>query len=271
MFSRIGFEDRYRYGLAALQLVKEIQFIRGGYWLPTPVRAVPLGLNALVLAPIPTDRLRYEIPEIRRAGLSRIAPLSALTDLPIQELNQWMDQAPYDATTWGLAELTVLANRLQPTVQREGIEYLQVASQQKLDQGARCFSWSRDPREPLPTGRDLYVCREKTGAQSYCYMLISLVRGVVRAEAQIIGAPSRLQYAVAALLGRRVRVGVEQANGKTKLTLSVPLPRAEYRLLEAVATKDNQLREGRERVYRLDDDLSSVVLERLNFLGCAWG
>lgn len=271
MFSRIGVEDRYRYGLAALQLVKEIQFIRGGYWLPTPVRAVPLGQNALVLAPVPTDRLQYEIPEIRRAGLSRIAPLSALPDLPTQELNQWMDQVPCEATKWGLKELSALADRLQPTVQREGIEYLQVASQQEIDRGARRFSWNREPKEPLPIGSGLHLCREKTGAQSYRYSLISLVRGVVRAEAQIIGAPSRLQYAVAALLERRVRVVVEQANGKTKLTLSVPLPQAEYRLLEAVATRDNQLREGRERVYRLDDDLSSVVLERLNFLGCAWG
>jgi hypothetical protein len=271
MFSRIGVEDRYRYGLAALQLVKEVQFIRGGYWLPTPVRAVPLGQNALVLAPVPTDRLQYEIPEIRRAGLSRIAPLSALPDLPTQELNQWMDQAPYEATTWGLAELSVLTDRLQPTVQRGGIEYLQVANQQKLDQGARCFSWNREPQEPLPTGRGLYLCREKTGAQSYRYSLISLVRGVVRAEAQIIGSPSRLQYAVAALLDRKVRVGIKQASGKTMLTLSAPLPRAEYRLLEAVATKNSQLREGREKVYQLDEDLSSVVLERLNFLGCAWG
>lgn len=270
MFSRLGVEGRYRYGLAALQLLKEVQLLPGGYWLPTPVRAVPLGVKALVLAPIPTERLHYEIAEVRATGLGRIAPMSALMDLPVQGLDQWMDQVPYEAASWGLAELSVLADRLQPTVHREGVEYLQVASQQQLNRGSRCFFWSREPKESLPIGRDHYLCREKIGAQSYRYSLISLVRGVVRAEAQIIGAPSRLQYAVAALLDRKVRIDVEQESGKTKITLSAPLPLAEYRLLAAVATKTNQVQEGRDRVYQLDSELSSVVLERLNYLGCAW-
>src|SRR5687768_11516577 len=68
-FVEVGPASAYRLGLSTMKLMREIQPLDGGYWLPTPVRSVPLlGGLSLLMSPAPTWHLVGEFPSARRAG-----------------------------------------------------------------------------------------------------------------------------------------------------------------------------------------------------------
>jgi hypothetical protein len=269
LFDRAGRVTGYRYGLAALQLVGEIQQLPGGYWLPTPVRTVPLLRQALVVAPTTTARLQHEFPGVRRAGLARVAAADVVSTLPEQDLDGWLGQSCYDARAWGSTELSTLVEQMRPTVSHLALEYFHVTSESKAGQRTTRFSWINEPKTSLPDRQDMYLCRERVGRQSYRHCLISRGKGVIRAEASVPYSPTRLQYAIAAMQGNAIRICFSETNEMCRITFSESLPRAEFRLLAALGKKVAQ--SHWQRVYEMEAPFAPVVLERLACLGCEKG
>jgi len=265
VFARCGEVGDYRLGLATMQLMGEIQQLSGGYWLPTPVRAVPIGQGHMILAAIPTHRLAFEVPSTRRAGLARVHCGEGLGDLPIQALDNWMQVGPYDAAAWGDTELARLEKELKPSGDRSGLEYFHIAAPRG---GARNpmprFVWGDSP-SPNPIRNRLHLCRERIGNASYRYCLVTRGRRGVVAEAQILHRPSRLMYAIAELQGSPIQMQVERQGSICRIAHSEPLPRAEYTLVQAIARRVSRV-DGTP-TFEVDEQYADEIIRRMEYLG----
>lgn len=265
VFARCGEVRDYRLGLAAMQLMGEIQQLSGGYWLPTPVRAVPIGEGHMILAAIPTHRLAFEVPSTRRAGLARVHCGEGLGDLPIQALDNWMQVGPYDAAAWGDTELAGLEKELKPSGDRFGLEYFHVVSPRGMSRTpVPRFAWGSAP-SPNPMRNRLHLCRERIGNESYRYCLVTRGRRGVIAEAQILQRPSRLMYAIAELQGSPIQMRVEREGEICRITHGEPLPRAEYRLVQAIAGRASRI-DGTP-TFEVDKQYADEIVRRMEYLG----
>lgn len=268
-FSRASAKGGFKFGLAALQLVGEIQQLPNGYWIPTPVRAVPLDSTSIVVSSIPTHRLKHEIPGIIKAGISRLAPESSASQLNSQSLANWLNLTVSDTEKWAEREITKLALELRPTISTRPIEYFQLGDHHQNGVSKAHFRWTKIPGNELPIEHNLYLCREKIGLTGYIYSIVKLKSGRVIAEAPVPYRPTRLQYGIARLVGAPIVVGVKKGINFIEISVSESLPLSEFRFLEAVSLRSG--RKARQRTYLFNDIVYSTFLKIFTDLGCEMG
>lgn len=267
--AKSGIQSGFRYGLAALHLIGEIQELPGGFWFPTPVRAVPLGGLSLVLAPTPSYRLQHEISGLRQAGIARVAPEETVADLNSQELNGWMGNPASDVSQWTLSELARLLCEMRPTLPDKRFEYFQIVMARNLGKQVSRFVWAEAPSNSIPVQDSTYLCREKLGYAGYRYALVNCKAGRVVAEAPIPYRPTRLQYGIALIEGKPMQLDGQRKGSDFVVNIPESIPRPEFRFLEAIATKIAQT--FGQRKYSLSEELHPIFSSVFSNLGCRQG
>lgn len=268
-FERAGDPGGYRYGLSALSLVREIQQLPRGFWIPTPVRAVELGEFSLVVASVPTHRLEYEIPGAKRAGVSRIVPSAQCSHLERQDFSSWVGHTPTDPRLSTLNELSKLVAELRPTVQNARLEYFRVDVGRHGYGGAPRFRWHTEPGNPLPIDDSAFLCREQRGQSGYRFCLVRRRSGKVQEEAPVSGRPTRLQFGIALVEGKPIQIDYAIREATVELIIPESLPKAEYRFIEAIGIQVHK--HFGARTYALPRALQSSAVDMLTGLGCIQG
>jgi hypothetical protein len=148
---------------------------------------------------------------------------------------------------------------MRPTIHRHGLEFFSIS------RSFRNFGWTRDLADAsLVNG--MALCRESVGTYSYHHSLVRLTKNFVGFEAPIGASPTRLQYAIAAIAGTPARFSIRTVDDQTILEFNNSIPRAEFRLIEALGAR--QERKFGCRRYLVDAELVPVLLERMSALGC---
>jgi hypothetical protein len=266
-FVEVGPASAYRLGLSTMKLLGEIQPLEAGYWLPTPVRSVPLlGGHSLLISPATTWHLRREFPSTQRAGLSRVAIDAELTSLPQQPLTAWLGTDPSSLLAWSEHVLRSCASSLQRSAPRPGLEFFQVRENDWGDQPRRGFAWTSTSANALRLGERMHLCRERVGPNAMTFCVVEMMGGSVFAEAPLSASPQLFQYAVAAAAGTPAQFALDEEADTFRVAMASPLPPSTYRLFEAIGKKDS--REGKRRRYEFDTRFMPQVTASLNSIHC---
>lgn len=150
---------------------------------------------------------------------------------------------------------------MRPSSSRSGTEFFHVVTDRK---GRHLFRWTENPNKAISVDSAL-LCRERMGQQGYAYSLVKRLGGVTSTEVSINASPVRLQHALAAIANTPSQFALGSVSGCQKLTFRNALPKAEFRLLEALGRR--QPRTGEDRTYHIDEGLEGVLCTRLLALG----
>ncbi len=259
-FERADIVTRLLYAMRVLSLMREVQELKGGYWVATPARLVPIERDAILIAPVPTNELVRHFPDIKRAGYARVVTNSDAIDLPVQRLEDWAGLNCANTKSWAAAIVENASNNMSRTVPPENIEYFATPERRF---GPR---WNSDLRSAATFGDKVVFCRSRLSESRYRFFLGRLDFGRLVYEGPPLQEIDRLQYGLAALAGRPIRVRTEIVGSSELLRFSTSLPRPERRLLLALAVR---IGTGPERTYQFHTQSHArLVTERLRALGC---
>lgn len=262
-FARIGRENRLRFALSTARFLSELQDLPGGYWIPTPIRAVPVGSDALVVAPHTTRELRRNFGlEIRKAGYGRLAPMSVAAALPKQALESWLEFPPANTPRWAAQQLLELSHQLRPTQGERG--QFEVFCPTAYKRSVR-ECWVAEMKAIVSEQR---LCRRRLGQENHTYFIGRVEAGRLVAETPPIEDWPRMQIGLLAIEGRALTAQVLLKPDAAVLATSAWLPRAERRFLLAVAKQSPELPSGQGRTYLIDTGALEKLTELLTNLGC---
>ncbi len=218
--------------LAALGDVSELP---QGYWLPAPLRVVPLteARRWLLVGGVPTSILPEPLRRaLHHAGGGRLLD-AALHDmgiaLPEQRLDDWIGRPSQPLQSWA-AEALAQAPLLSVGEVADGWEVYHPESASRL----QYYRW-RPVTGPLPDGR--YLARSPLGWGPSRYRVVGLRGGrIVDSGALALGRGDlrRLLYGLDALARRPTQVTLRQDRHAAVLEIRNALPAPESRLLQAL-------------------------------------
>lgn len=265
-FERAGIGHDLRYALRVLSLLRETQELAGGYWFPTPSRAVAAGEQAIVVAPVPTRTLQLHFLGVTRAGYARVCPSADVSCLPKQELDGWLGLVVRDTVAWTESATRIALAQIGPTLLTGKIEFLAVKPIRHLSMAGHRPIWADKPDVAIVNGKEVALCRERTAHERFRYFFGLVKGGRVTAEAPAPKDVSRLQLGFAALIGARCTVAVDHYEGGYLLHLPVSIPRPERQLVLALGTRDSSFS---LKTYRLRSEaFLELIVPRLQRLGC---
>lgn len=258
-FERGGLLKSLGYALWVLELLREVERLGNGYWIPTPSRLVSLGQTGLLISANPTTELRRHV-DVQVAGHARCYHVRPSIELPTQALNAWLGLEEASAPAWAAALIERYKTEVGPTI-AENTEFFAVEDK---DAATTRAVWGRDAAQAV-VYKDMALCRARLSDRSSRYFLGLIRRGRVVGEAAIQGDILRLQYGMAKLVGRPLVVVIASGPTSTFKFLS-PLPRPQRRLLFAVGRRIEKFSKSPFAV-RLAEHASALtnVLEQL---GC---
>jgi hypothetical protein len=261
-----------RAALEDLEVLGDVAEVRGGRWLPAPLRCVALDAAGawLLVGGRPTSEMpRASRAAIRANGTTRIlaqTPSSVGLDLPAQPLDDW-SRIPKES----LAEWTKGVLDSADLVDFEGdlaVEaYMPSARGQRQPMPFQYDRWSAK-LQALPEGRYLIRTRHRFGPMRYA--VASLKRGSIIATGAIDLPPGelrRLLYGLDAQAEAPTVVRVSRHGSGWRLMLRNALPRGEERLLTALGDL-RPSEDGRyyPRVWDLEGAFFSTVCDALERL-----
>ena len=218
-----------------LLLIGDICSLRGGWWLPGPGRAVPLGEQKfLLIGGLPTRIFSQRLEcEIEFAGLARMTREDLKSGVPKQSLQHWcgIPEGSHSLAEWakGILEAAVL----HPIEEApEDAECYAPAFNSGSANPTQYHRWVSPAN--LTTGRFLMRNRGRAGTR---YAIVRIAQagishiGNLPEESSII---RRLMYGLDAIAGRPVWI-ISQREGHDQLyTFRSALPEHEMRLFTAI-------------------------------------
>jgi hypothetical protein len=222
-----------------------------------------MGIASMVLAPIPTSRLRWEIAGIERAGTARITHAKNAIELPTEHLQSWMGRLDEGGETVASRALTQAASASLNTVHRDGMQFF--APHQVLKSFAPMSTWTTDLRKAARYGTDSYLfARERVGDTAWHYFICRASGGRIATESRVSGDIVRLMHSLALISGRPF---LYEFNEKTvQISIGHPLPSSEFRLFRALTRELGRGRDG--RTFGLPLSVAETLCGVLENLGC---
>ena len=238
-FDKAGIALSMQEALWAMQFLREAESLDGGYWTPAPTRAVALGgPTHLLIGVAPTSELCRHFKGARRAGSGRVVAAMDAASLPRQSLESWSGSDGQRAKAWAQVSMDAAVNQLAPSVAAEGLETF----------GTRAFEGRGTRRtEPtwLPAGdpsacnwRDVGLFRARTGSARHRYFFGKYQKTLGFSEGPLAKDSLRLQYGLAALLGRPLTIVISSAQSGACIALPLGAPIPVRRLLMALCEVD---------------------------------
>lgn len=267
LFGQFADVGRYRFGLAAMKLVGEIETLANGFWLATPVRLVGLGVRDLVIAPIPTNRLTLELPGIRVVGLGRVMQHDPNIRLPRQSLRSWArfsTSRPVDVIAFAAG---THATRNARSEQTDRFEYFFVKTTVARSRRQCRFGWTSDLKRAATFGPGIWLCRERVAVKAYRFFLLSQSTSRGYLESPLDELPARLQYAIAHVSGTPIKYSVRSIDSSvSSIELATPLPKPEYQIARTLSSLNVRMDGVRE--FRTEIEHLPVLESWLQALGC---
>jgi hypothetical protein len=266
-FGQFSDAGRYRLGLAAMKLVGEIEQLRDGYWIATPVRFVDLGNRDLIIAPIPSRRLALELPDVTRTGFGRVLPPHPTLCQPRQSLESWARATratPVDVATFINDHYS--QNYVRSAV-CESFEFFCTKVFGKKGSAQRTFAWTSDIKRSPTVAPNTWLGRERVSSTGYRFFLLKGSGSGKYLECSLDRSPLRIQYAIAALASSPIRYSVQSAGDRTSaICLVTPLPQPEYRILRTICFDCYHIDGVRQ--FIVDNEYLSMLESWLQHLGC---
>ena len=255
--------------LEILRLIREYEDLGDGYWAPTPQRLVKLPSCELVIAPNPTTELkRWFGDSIQVAGFARVVISGSVTALPEQTADDWIG-SPSDLSQWTQEQLNHAKNNLRPTVHPEGrIEvYFPWAQATNSGRVAR-ERWVELEKLNLDESDEPLLCKIAGITGTRWFFAVTRAQRIV-AECEIGHSEKlRLLYGLDALHGTSATVRVSKDGHQRRITLSMPIPKEEQRLLLALARRGED--DGQE-YYEFDSHYCAALEFGFRRLGFSFG
>lgn len=260
-FNRLGVPSLYKVGLRLLELLREVESLFGGYWLPTPFRVVEIKGELVFIGAIPDAH--GLLGDARNEGLSRLLAREVADRFPRQSLECWMGVPPQNPSTIVAALIEKHKRTSAKTSGIPEVEYLSLAPGSAGRRGQ--LRWSETGISAL-SAEQIAICRQWHRNRPR-YFSASLHGGRIATEAPINTAIQRLLFAVARHAGAPIRAVIRPGRHGTEVTVSERLPIEEFRL--SVLLSREIVRAGRSTTFILPPNLASAFSARLAALGCA--
>jgi hypothetical protein len=264
-FDRAGIAHKLRYALNVLNLMREVQELRNGYWFPTPLRAIPIEEQAILVGIVPTHELRRHFPSAARAGYARVCVGSDTKTLPKQEINAWLAVEAYDTVTWIEAKLRESRAEMGPTIPSGSIQYFNVETTRSAFGSVLKPVWQNEPRSALVSDNGVVFCRERIAREHFRYFAGQVRASRLVAEGSIPRDMIRFQFGFAAICGKPLSVIVTERDYAYIFHTPIGLPRGERQLILALGVRDMSFP---GKVYRVRKEFVSLIEATLRRLGC---
>lgn len=264
-FERAGIAHKLRYALRVLDLMREVQRLEGGYWFPTPLRAVPVGEQAVLVAPSPTPELRRHFRGVTRAGYARTLRYSDAEALPTEELNDWLRLDVQDSVAWSEVQIANARAGMGPTIVSGNVEFFSLFGPRSAQEIAIRPAWTKDARL-CAQHKGVVLCRDRVQGTYLRHFLAQVEGGKVVGEGPTPHDLARMQYGLAGLVGKPVTIPMTMGEGEAMFDVPFRLPRAERQLVLALGVLESSFP---GKVYRVRGaNFISVVRDTLRRLGC---
>ena len=122
-FECAGIANQLRYALVVINLMREAQELRGGYWFPTPLRVVPIDGQAILVGISPTRELQRHFRCAARVGYARILPHDDTQALPHQDLDNWLGLKVKDSVIWSETQVENARASMGPTIPSGNVQF----------------------------------------------------------------------------------------------------------------------------------------------------
>lgn len=249
--------------LDKLSFLREAEALGGGYWIPAPTRTVGLTAElSLVVGIQPTQELRRHFPSVKRAGIGRTARTSELSALPMQTLASWREADGLDACQWARSVIQTSLAVLGPSICEEKLEVFGVKSRPTSKDWEP--TWAGVGAEAACAWSGVSLFRARTGKSSYRHFLGKFHNKSGLLEGPAIQQVSRMQFGLAALQERPLRLRITSRNGATLISLPLSPPSAVRRLLLALCEEDR--RSFGRNWYCQSEESQAVLQNTLNEL-----
>jgi hypothetical protein len=230
--------DVLRESLEEMELIGDLARLPGGYWLPSPLRVVPLhAVNRwLLISGRPTWALPKDlVKNLEYTGVARFSKES-IAALPTQSEENWCRLPKGNVDKWAAStiERADLQQFDDPEIEFEfyaaGVPGVYGASD-----GFQLRRWTRGGAS-LPDGRYLVRQRLFRGRTHHAIAEVRNGRTVATGSMDTEVDVRRLMYGIDLLRGCPVSVRVARQSDSSRFVLSNEVPRAEHRLLTALGT-----------------------------------
>jgi hypothetical protein len=264
-FDRAGITHKLRYVLNVLNLMREVQELKGGYWFPTPLRVIPIEEQAIIVGPVPTYELRRHFPSATRAGYTRVCLESDAKTVPKQEIDGWLGLEVYDTIRWVEAKLREACGEMGPTISSGNCQFFNVETIRSEFSGVVKPVWKNNPRAALALGDGVVLCREPVTHEYFRHFVGRVVGARLVGEGTALRDMTRVQFGFAALAGKPITVMITARDDEFAFHISAGLPRSERQLMLALGVRDVSCP---GKTYHVRREFVSVIEARLQRLGC---
>jgi len=261
-FERASLENKLRFALKVLDLMREAQNLGNGYWYPTPLRAVPTDDVAILVSSLPTHELQRHFENIKREGYARVIPLADPLDLPQQLLDDWLGLGVEDSVLWCERQIKVALADMKPTIPSGSVQFYTTRSVRSFSGITTEPQWVNGPQSSLTCQKNIVLCRERLAAEYYRYFFGKVLGTRLTNEGPTLKNVSRVIFGFSALVGNPISVIIVTKNGESVFRIATNLPRPEWQLLLALGVRDG-------KVFRVRcEAFVPIIAERLRRLGC---
>jgi hypothetical protein len=254
--------------LDELHFIGDVETLSGGYWVPSPLRAVRTALlkRMILCGGIPTSHLLSNVRQfISWNGTARLISGTANdwgVSLPLQELMRWAGGPDVPLVQWTRDCLESL--ELKPFDDLP--DSFEVYAPKLCANANIQYKRWKAISDKLPDGS--YLARQKVGPMTH-FVAINVKKGGITASTTIPERiePRRLMYGIDALAGAPVRFKVSRDPSGTRVFLTSEVPKAERRLFTALGQLSMPSNLGYPRVWLFPNELMEQVNRALHSLG----
>lgn len=254
--------------LDCLTHLGEIARLPHGFWLPAPLRRVPIRQDvALIIGPHATGELERMFGPIRvNYGFGRLAiGRNRCASIPTQDLGHWIGFSE-SLREWTISHSRHAMISMQKTVAHRGWVEVYTSPMTRGHNAAYERRWHAIAAETVKSNqlraRAPYLCRERTTFGQWRYFFATLSGGVVVAESSHTCDFHRFQFGLDLLSRAGSTFSFAVHGTDTTLTFRRRLPPAERKLLAALSTEDPQA-----GTFTIETDVFGVVKQTLEDLG----
>jgi hypothetical protein len=248
--------------LRDLELIREVNSLPGGYWIPAPARLLSIGHRRVILASQPTETLQACI-----GGVTSSEGLARYIDRPDMEIAHepfevWAE-GPADTLVW-TKTIVELANKSGNEITNKFESQVLTSSKHARDNepGTRLMWQLKSLPADLPENKEWFLVRNPSPPRNYS-IVRRLSKNVLLEYSCKQRNVSRLGYGLAALYNRPVHAASPNP-GHLLLFGHLQLPIAEHRLMVAISKMERR-REGRLYIY--SPEVETTVVHAMTQLG----